>query len=430
MEGVQMAVVRILKNIFDKQLSEIEVNEGCTLEDIIRNNTDGKEYEGELVECYDCETGKTYYAQVIDEETTHAIVAVNGKETSLDYVIQTGDLIEIVITPAGDSWSWAGAIGGALAGAAGGAWLGFQIGGIGAVFTSGISSVVGAIVGGVIGAVVGFVAGGLLVPNPKVTSGTADSGIKGKGLPDIRGSSNQPLLDQPFPLVLGRHLVNPAIIGTPWTEISGVRGQNLRIHALYCVGYAPLKLTDFRLGEMLLAHNQSWSGNVDMHTIFHGAINGTDEGLNSKGIEYYQEQTAIELDKRPLVDGTTMQEAGWTEVPDDEIATVYSSAFSTEDETRTVLVTPIIDENNILSPEDLEIRSNEILAGTPHPEILLASFTGEDSIEKAEEYAIGLHESQAAYYGLGGGIVNAWRNNDVKLEILQNPPTFIFLMEN
>ena len=406
-----MATVRIQKNILEEKIDTYSINEGVTIETLIRERTDGDTYDSTLVECYDAETGKTFFAPIEEDiETLHAIVQVNGKDESLDYVVKANDIITIIITPAGGSfqigWDWLGALGSAIEGAL----IGFAYG-----------NGVGALVGGIIGFFAGGLITGTMIESMKADASNvkSESGLNSEKLPDVRGASNQPLLDQAYPTVIGRHLVAPFIIGSPWNEISGTHGEENYIHILYAVGFAPLRLTDFKLGEMFLAHNQRWSDNRDMKNVFHGLLTGIDNGNNSKGIEYYQSNTTVDLYHRPLVDAETMRAAGW-DVEDGEIATVYSCAYSNQSETKTVLVTPIVSAQQILTPSQTEEYANRILNEQGSPaNILLGTFEGEDSIIQADLYAEGLHNSQATYYGINGDIVNTWINNDVSLEILQ-----------
>ena len=406
-----MATVRIQKNILEETVDTFSVEKGTTIESIIREHTDGNVYDGTLVECYDLETGKTYFAPIENDSTSvNAIVQVNGKDATLDYKVDENDVIAIVITPAGgdikSGWDWLGALGGLIVGGL----VGFVYGGV---------------PGMVFGAFTGFVSGGLIVGSVIETLKAMNdikstSGIESEKLPDVRGATNQPLLDQSYPFVIGKHLVTPFIIGSPWNEISGNRGQTNYIHVLYAVGYAPLRLTDFKLGDMFLAHNQRWADNKDRRNIFHGALTGIDHGDNDKGMDYYQANTTIDLRNRPLVKAATMRAVGWSEVEYGEIVTVYSSAFSNQQETKTVLVTPILSDGTVLTPSQLESDAEALLNGTSiSHNILLNTFNGADSIEQSEKYAEGLHNSQATYYGLNGDIVNTWSNNDITLEILQ-----------
>lgn len=272
-----MATIRIQNNILDNKVDTFSA-EDVTIETLIREHTDGNVYNDTIVECYDPETGKTFYAPLVDDvESLNAIVQVNGKDASLDYVVKKNDIVAIVITPAGDgqtgSWNWWGALSGSL-------MMSLSWGLTGAAFGGGAFSWLGFAIGATLGGVVGFIAGGIvggMAYDAIHSKGSSSSkGIDSEKLPDVRGATNQPLLDQNYPFVLGKHLVTPFVIGTPWNEISGDRGQNNYIHVLYAVGYAPLRLTDFKLGEMFLAHNQRWSGNSELKNIFHGALHGVD----------------------------------------------------------------------------------------------------------------------------------------------------------
>ena len=58
-----MATVKFLDNILSKDYKTFSVDEGTSIEKIIRENADESVYESTLIECYDLETGKTYYAK-------------------------------------------------------------------------------------------------------------------------------------------------------------------------------------------------------------------------------------------------------------------------------------------------------------------------------------------------------------------------------
>ncbi len=270
-----MATVRIVENILEDKVNTFSTESGRTIEELIRLYTTGDSYSGTYVECYDCETGETFFAPLEENtDTTNVIAQVNQKDVALDYVVQENDVVAIVITPSGgDNWSWAGAWSGLLTGIGSGAAIGSWFGGH------------GSIIGGIIGGVIGFFAGGILVAQMMKDLNNDDSsstsGIDSDNLPDVRGSQNTPLTDQPIPFVLGKHLVTPFIVGSPWNEISGSHGETNYINILYAVGYAPLRLTDFKLGEQFLAHNQSWSGNEDLKNIWSGKISGIDTTAGS-----------------------------------------------------------------------------------------------------------------------------------------------------
>ena len=129
-----------------------------------------------------------------------------------------------------------------------------------------------------------------------------------------------------------------------------------------------------------------------------------DADLNITNIDEIESQTVtlkgtVDLTERPKVSGETMREAGWSEVESDSTATVYSSAYSNESGDKTVLVTPILPDGEVLSPEALESYANQLLNGEEiEPNIAIRTFEGKDSIEQSNRYAEALHKVQDAYY--------------------------------
>ena len=154
-----MATVKIQKNILDDKVDIFSVDEGISIESLIRQNTEGDAYESTLVECYDLETGKTYFAPIEEDSmTTKAIVQVNGHEAGLDYEVKENDIVCIVITPAGDGqsgdWNWWGALTGSLT-------MSLSWGLTGAALGGGVFSWLGFAIGAVLGGIVGFIGGGI-----------------------------------------------------------------------------------------------------------------------------------------------------------------------------------------------------------------------------------------------------------------------------
>lgn len=107
----------------------------------------------------------------------------------------------------------------------------------------------------------------------------------------------------------------------------------------------------------------------------------------------------VDLQNRPQVSGKTMQESGWDDVGNDETATVYSSSYSSEDGKKTVVVTPILPNGEVLSPEELDNYAEDLLSGKSDKDGLeLRTYIGEDSINRSERYAEALHLIQEQFY--------------------------------
>lgn len=109
--------------------------------------------------------------------------------------------------------------------------------------------------------------------------------------------------------------------------------------------------------------------------------------------------TDVDLNNRPQVSAETMKNSGW-DIGESDYATVYTSAYSNEDGTKTVVVTPILPNGEVLTEKQLENYASQLLEGKEiDANIKLGMFEGEDSIQQANDYAESLHLVQEAYYG-------------------------------
>lgn len=269
-----MALLRVYENIFENKFIEKGYdNNKSLLNQIEELNT--KEYEKTLIECYDSETGETYYEPMIDNSSDQCVVIlVNKEEVSLDVEIKENDIIEVVFLPLSsrEGAIWGGIGLGNIAGSIIGGLIGFAVG----TLVPGIGNVVGLIVGAAIGGTIGAIAGGFVGADLWDKAHAKQQSLgEGESLPDVRGASNQPLVNNPYPFVIGKHLITPYIVGSPYVEYTGERGENAYIHVLYHAGYAPLKLTEFKMGDMTLAHNQEFK--TKQPTLLYGLLKGCND---------------------------------------------------------------------------------------------------------------------------------------------------------
>jgi hypothetical protein len=91
--------------------------------------------------------------------------------------------------------------------------------------------------------------------------------------PNIRGASNSANPDGKLPLVLGRHLLTPYYATTPFTEIKNSAtsknnsGQRLYYNTLFALGYAPLKISNIKVGETVIASGSFTSASATPTTL-------------------------------------------------------------------------------------------------------------------------------------------------------------------
>ncbi len=106
----------------------------------------------------------------------------------------------------------------------------------------------------------------------------------------------------------------------------------------------------------------------------------------------------VNITSRPQVPNEKIQKAGW-ETEDTDYSPIYSSHYSNEDGTETVLLTPVLPDGTVLSPEQLSEYAKELLNGQEiDADVQLGMFAGEDSIEQAENYAQVLSAIQEQRY--------------------------------
>lgn len=268
-----MAIVNFYDDILGEVSKTEKVRKGQSLRKIINKYIEEKESITVPFEVYDMETGETSFVQP-ETNDYKTLCLVNGNETTdLEYIIKPGDIVNFVIIPESDKQWWS-YLGGAVLIAAG-ALLSY--------FTCGVGAVIG----------VGLVMSGIgLMVNQAftdITSHYSDEPSKRKSKTDslkeaentlgLSDGSNQNILDHRYPVVLGKHLVNPYVVGsgynTTLTEENGIDGGQY-LTKLFAVGYGPLKLTDFKLGETLLAYNRTFES-TEKNTIMHGLLQGWNE---------------------------------------------------------------------------------------------------------------------------------------------------------
>lgn len=269
-----MARIRLYNNAFEDKFEEFEIEAGSSILNSVEKKINKRIYKETLVECYDTETGKTFFAPLEDEESQSVIIYANGVTVDKDYSPKEHDLISVMFMPSGDH---AGKVLGTIFGVIGGILAGVAFVGSMAM-TFGATASVGALIfGGFVGGVFGGISGyaiGAQIDKMRNQKSMQQKGLKeGSQAPDVRGANNTSLRGNNYPFVIGKHLITPFIVGDPYTTYEGERGRDAYIRVMLCAGYAPLKLTDFKLGEFLLCYNRD-HGNVSMNTMISGLLKG------------------------------------------------------------------------------------------------------------------------------------------------------------
>lgn len=271
-----MAEIRFFNDMFnDKYITQVYDN-SKSLTEYISQYAPTQDTEN-FVECYDSETGETYYTSCeSSSEECNILICVNNVTVGLDYEIKEKDIVNVIFLPTGDNI-------GAILGAAAGVVLGIVLiaTGVGAPLgsfnlASGLSLICGlASLGMMIGTAIQVAIEG---------SSTIEStsGKQSEKRPDVRGSSNASLLGSSYPFVFGKHLITPRVVGDPYTYYEGTKGEDAYIKVLYCAGYGPLKLTDFKFADQFLAYNRS-HGTISKKTVLNGLLKGYSTEIHDDG---------------------------------------------------------------------------------------------------------------------------------------------------
>lgn len=107
---------------------------------------------------------------------------------------------------------------------------------------------------------------------------------------------------------------------------------------------------------------------------------------------------SVDLTNRPQVDAKKLKDVGWEDAGEGT-ATVFSSSYSNEKGDKTIVVTPILPNGDVLEPEALSNYAEGLLAGQVDTEgIGIRTYIGDDSIAQSDRYAESLHKVQEAYY--------------------------------
>lgn len=300
-----MATVRFYESSLSEVSEVVKPRNGTTLKKIVNDFVNKKEIV-DTVEVYFPDTDETKFVP-LEEDSYDVVIVVNGVEQNLDYKVQKDDDIIVMCmqhSNGNQGMAWSG-VAMAIVGIAALIVSVASYGTLAAPAAMIVAGVGSALLGAGIGmAVSGFVADSMSKQDDK--KGSQENGIDKEGLLGINGGSNEPIVGKNYPLILGKHLINPYVIGSPYHEtynrsitskskdtkanvpVNSPRGikdyfeeyqedeskldiSNLKLDhhddgqyykALYCAGYGPLKLTDFRIGDTKLSYNRPYKSKV------------------------------------------------------------------------------------------------------------------------------------------------------------------------
>lgn len=108
----------------------------------------------------------------------------------------------------------------------------------------------------------------------------------------------------------------------------------------------------------------------------------------------------VELWNRREIPAKRMQDAGWTDVPDGSYATVYSSTFSNDNETQFMNFTPIMNNGEVLTPNEFFNYCFGVVNNEIQDSLKLKIGATYSSLQDATDAAIESHEVSEVFYEL------------------------------
>ena len=159
----------------------------------------------------------------------------------------------------------------------------------------------------------------------------------------------------------------------------------------------------YEADELLRLQNGNY---LNMTEYYQSMIGLQDEYYNSEALKLknladtmeaqYGRMSHVTL-TRPSVDASEIQSAGYT--TELTSSSVYAQSFG--DETKQVVLTPILPDGTVLSPEALTAYADKLLKGEKiDADIQLSMFGGKDAVKQTAEYISGLEKMQSEYQNL------------------------------
>lgn len=264
-----MAVINFYDDVMAAEPKQKVFPAGTAVMDAVDSYLDSRDIE--LIETYNIETGETAY--VAPSGNCKILVLRGDEETELSYEMKENDILSVVVVPEELSEKAASIM----------ATIGSVASSVGSlmVFGPGWVKLAGyALIG--VGAGLTLWAGlstAYTNSKKKDEDNTRDTALSTEQNLTLSGGSNQDIVGQRFPFVMGRHLVNPLIVGSPYnvTKTKNLRGEDGGSYwkCLYLAGYSPLRITNIKIGSVWAAYNSTPDdGLAARDTVMHGILQG------------------------------------------------------------------------------------------------------------------------------------------------------------
>lgn len=129
----------------------------------------------------------------------------------------------------------------------------------------------------------------------------------------------------------------------------------------------------------------------------HGIKLNADLTVDTSEIDAIQNKTIqikgnVDLTEQRIASTESLRSAGW-DAPDD--TTSLYQTYSSDDGSKSMVITPVLPDGSVLSPEQTQEYVNQLFAGQKiEPDIQVSTFSGTDAVQEAEDYSTALSAVQ------------------------------------
>ena len=189
------------------------------------------------------EAGKTLREVFPGTDFENSLMYAGGRMIDEDFVLRDGVIVSMRTFPSGGVGSAVKSAVHTVVNVWNSSWIGSKVNS----FFSGVTSFIK-------NTIKGWLSVDIDVSSNTPTSVSSEAT---ETIPSIRGARNQGISGRPVPMIIGKSLHTPSYCGAPYTVIGGNDGEDQYYYALLMVGYAGIKVSDIKLGELDLASNSA-----------------------------------------------------------------------------------------------------------------------------------------------------------------------------
>lgn len=141
----------------------------------------------------------------------------------------------------------------------------------------------------------------------------------------------------------------------------------------------------------------------------------------SEELKKLEQDDGISLTIRPQIETSRLERAGWGE-QEPGVETLYAQTYTNEEGTQSVVLTPILPDGTVLSPESLQAYANKILSGQKiDADIVVGMFDGDNAQQQAQTFVQRISQMLQDYFVIGSTGLNDTVSNFFEEQGIDSP---------